>query len=279
MMSIRNAILTESIRTRNESSLRIMRKRAGFTLIELLVVIAIIAILAAILFPVFAKAREKARGTSCLSNTKQIGLALMQYRQDYDERNVNEWPWGLDNWDHTFHPKLLPYLKNKQVFSCPSQSPRTYVSQPDLARGTDGGIAMAYMMNETGWNAPGGLYMGMGIPESRVARPGEVIFVAEAMGINCQIAGTGCTGYSWRDCHIGYTPNARQAAGGGSNPNPQPDQVLTWRDFFNVPGCDWGSAGIRITMDPRHNGGNNCVFYDGHAKWMLQTLGRNWTVN
>src|SRR5437667_11069914 len=62
-----------------------MRKQNGFTLIELLVVIAIIAILAAILFPVFAKAREKARQASCLSNTKQMGLALMMYTQDYDE--------------------------------------------------------------------------------------------------------------------------------------------------------------------------------------------------
>src|SRR5438094_779490 len=64
---------------------------AGFTLIELLVVIAIIAILAAILFPVFAKAREKARQTTCLSNTKQIGMALMQYEQDWDEANPGVW--------------------------------------------------------------------------------------------------------------------------------------------------------------------------------------------
>lgn len=89
----------------------------AFTLIELLVVIAIIAILAAILFPVFAKAREKARQSSCGSNCKQLGLAMMQYCQDYDERlNLNEV--GVNNlrWADI----LQPYVKNDQVMSCPS---------------------------------------------------------------------------------------------------------------------------------------------------------------
>ena len=93
--------------------------RRGFTLIELLVVIAIIAILAAILFPVFAKAREKARQSSCLSNVKQLSLAIMQYAQDYDERL----PMYADgrysyNWDVA----IAPYVKNTQVFNCPSAS-------------------------------------------------------------------------------------------------------------------------------------------------------------
>ncbi|MCE5239766.1 DUF1559 domain-containing protein [bacterium] len=99
--------------------------RRGFTLIELLVVIAIIAILAAILFPVFAKAREKARQSSCLSNTKQIGLALLQYTQDYDERlpgtYIYEIP-GDANWLFSFGALALPYIKNAQVFVCPSGS-------------------------------------------------------------------------------------------------------------------------------------------------------------
>jgi len=92
-----------------------MRTR-GFTLIELLVVIAIIAILAAILFPVFAKARAKARQTACLSNIKQISLALMMYAQDYDEAYpvVNE-ATGYDWW-----PTLQPYVKNAQMFRCPA---------------------------------------------------------------------------------------------------------------------------------------------------------------
>ena len=99
--------------------------RRGFTLIELLVVIAIIAILAAILFPVFAKAREKARQSSCLSNIKQLGLAELQYAQDYDEcfsplgyNNSNPADWGQMGWA----VRIEPYAKNVQIFKCPSQS-------------------------------------------------------------------------------------------------------------------------------------------------------------
>ena len=103
--------------------------RKGFTLIELLVVIAIIAILAAILFPVFARAREKARQTSCLSNVKQMELAYQMYAQDYDERVVPTWiSWqgwasGGGSWDDgAYWPYLLqPYTANTQVFDCPSE--------------------------------------------------------------------------------------------------------------------------------------------------------------
>jgi len=96
------------------------RARCGFTLIELLVVIAIIAILAAILFPVFARAREQARRSSCLSNLKQLGLASMMYAQDYDEvllvapTQGNPMPNVVQG--------LLPYVKTRQLFYCPSIS-------------------------------------------------------------------------------------------------------------------------------------------------------------
>ncbi|MEN6403201.1 MAG: DUF1559 domain-containing protein [Armatimonadia bacterium] len=92
--------------------------RRGFTLIELLVVIAIIAILAAILFPVFAKAREKARQSSCLSNIKQICLATMQYAQDYDETL----PFYGGSPRVNVQSRIQPYLKNLQIWVCPSAS-------------------------------------------------------------------------------------------------------------------------------------------------------------
>lgn len=101
------------------------RTRKAFTLIELLVVIAIIAILAAILFPVFARARENARRSSCMSNVKQLSLATLMYTQDYDEKlppaYANGAPVGMDWWG----PIIQPYVKSIQVYFCPSDSAQT----------------------------------------------------------------------------------------------------------------------------------------------------------
>jgi len=95
-------------------------RRSGFTLIELLVVIAIIAILAAILFPVFARAREKARQTSCLSNIKQLGMGMYMYTSDYDERTPIGYS-GLGWWTGTWKERVYPYVKNYQLYDCPSR--------------------------------------------------------------------------------------------------------------------------------------------------------------
>ena len=125
---------------------RVMRRTYGFTLIELLVVIAIIAILAAILFPVFAKAREKARQTSCLSSNKQLGLGVLMYSQDYDERMPGRrWTgtgvvspfWVPFGWSEQCYECSLvhvyPYVKNMQLTVCPSK---------DVGRMGHGSIAM-----------------------------------------------------------------------------------------------------------------------------------------
>ena len=139
-----------------------LRQRRAFTLIELLVVIAIIAILAAILFPVFARAREAARRSSCITNVRQLGMATMQYVQDYDERfppRMPDPPAGAAypckpcrtiDW----RPWVRPYIKNEQLFVCPSDFgvPANFTADPTLGGpvGRDpskGGYGTSYCLN------------------------------------------------------------------------------------------------------------------------------------
>ena len=123
--------------------------KRGFTLIELLVVIAIIAILAAILFPVFAKAREKARQSSCNSNTRQIATAFLSYVQDYDEK----WPLFCTNTgsatDYFWFSEVGPYIKNTQIFQCPSFSTKNNPLSADanFSGGTANAISIGYAYN------------------------------------------------------------------------------------------------------------------------------------
>ncbi len=110
------------------------RKTTGFTLIELLVVIAIIGILAAILFPVFARARENARRTSCLSNTKQLGLGVLQYAQDYDEKLPSSYDLSGDEARNWWGAMIQPYVKGTQLFYCPSDSVHDYAKPDGFSR-------------------------------------------------------------------------------------------------------------------------------------------------
>lgn len=121
-----------------------MRTRTGFTLIELLVVIAIIAILAAILFPVFARAREKARQSSCLSNAKQLGLAIGMYVQDYDEVMPLAVA-GVPPNIFVLSELLEPYIKNPQIWQCPSKDSSVVLSalgKPNVSYAPDIGTPM-----------------------------------------------------------------------------------------------------------------------------------------
>lgn len=162
--------------------------RKGFTLIELLVVIAIIAILAAILFPVFARAREKARQSNCLSNFKQIGLAHLMYAQDYDERFTKfQGYWSSDNWDGAagvyWYDRLAPYIKNTQIFACPSES--------DHANATGGGTVEAYKCD---YSYNEFLGTGGGAPIARVAMPAGTVMHCPGSNNYVRIYNPGSTG-------------------------------------------------------------------------------------
>jgi len=177
--------------------------RRGFTLIELLVVIAIIAILAAILFPVFAKAREKARQASCLSNAKQLALAIMQYAQDFDE----VYPPAYCVFPTVVWPQLLqPYAKSTQITSCPSDKDPWYglTNWP-----------ISYIPNYN-MHPPLDYAGAAGVSLAKVLRPAEIITMAEnADGAatnlvpDCQYA----WGTSGPSASTGFNPWARVSLG------------------------------------------------------------------
>jgi len=228
--------------------LKAHHRQTGFTLIELLVVIAIIAILAAILFPVFAQARERARAASCLSNMKQYGLAIAMYKQDYDERvsgpYIYEGPvWGDYNVLLWFPDLLNPYVKNKQIKICPSghdwtdwASPATY-DEP-------GRYNFSYKWNSI-W------YWPCLIPEAPTSKQGFVHYQADAA-----VADPAGTILLWE----GYWPE-------------------TWFDCDSDPAPDDPANGLP-TARYRHFTGFNSTHGDGHAKWYKKdsTKLSQWTV-
>jgi len=226
-------------------------KRRGFTLIELLVVIAIIAILAAILFPVFAQAREKARQTSCLSNLKQLGTSMQMYIQDYDERlpgsswannrcgAAGHWvPAGTiastPNW-RLENGALYPYVKNSKVYSCPSDGVASSWN-PNTGAATDPAKGLSYSMNA---------FLANMIPLAAVTTPADIVLLID------------------------------QGRGSPADPNANPPRAAArpLDDGLFVPFyCNQPSnptACVIIDMPAFvHSGAATFVFVDGHAKWM-----------
>ncbi len=222
-----------------------MRTRRGFTLIELLVVIAIIAILAAILFPVFARAREKARQASCLSNVKQIALGMLMYVQDYDETFPLEWtdPAGEGSSNrYTWPGAIFPYVKNRQVFDCPSQSLKSRQSD-------DYGIpykgSRSYGLNGYLCNQP---------TLGEVEEPARTVMIGDIT-----------PNTSWRTWEM-FVPSS-----GMRGDDPDGSDYKQWFGH-NVP------YEYNFNFCVRHNEVGNVNFVDGHAKpYRYSTLYDNGT--
>ena len=157
-------------------SVHISRRR-GFTLIELLIVVAIIAILAAILFPVFARVRENARRASCASNLKQIGLAILQYAEDCNERMPRAWygatPDASDATHYKWMDAIFPYVKSEKIFSCPSDD------ENDEYRLRDGANYGSYGFNAAYHDGSDNVKPPLDVKLSRIVAPSSTVLVGD----------------------------------------------------------------------------------------------------
>jgi len=262
----------------------VRRSRYGFTLIELLVVIAIIAILAAILMPVFAQARESARKASCQSNLKQIGTAVRMYVDDYDGVFIGAYyyPGGWGTCPHwTWTDVVQPYVKNRQVFDCPS-SPRDnrtlYCNDGRyacLGAGTPGTTAnplrLGYTYNE-GWMD--GAYRG---------RPNTPTGCDRYHGVVADDC-SGTAELGAHDAAIEDPAGTIAVTDGQATPNPtstaqcrHPVTVFKIAQSDSTPrDQDYGPANsARVPL--RHNGGFNALFCDGHVKTLKRSNFGMWT--
>ena len=212
--------------------MRVSNRNKGFTLIEILIVVAIIAILAAILFPVFARARENGRRASCASNVKQISLGIMQYAQDYDEKlplfQTSGFAIGTTN-GTAWSQQIQPYLNSMQIFQCPSEP------NPSAAAGTNGAGYTDYGMATYCTIYNGCTSYSTGVALASFVSPSLSVMVFEMPNGAANNGYNGCT--NWNCSGSANTPGKLAFAG---------------------PGAD---AQI-------HLAGENVGFADGHVKWM-----------
>ena len=228
-------------------------KRKGFTLIELLVVIAIIAILAAILFPVFAQARSKARQTADISNLKQLATGGLMYSQDYDEKYfayVNR------NAGYLWNVAFETYIKNKQVHLCPDATANSgtsangYFDWGNIHSAWIGfGYTSSYAMN--GW-----LYYGDESKDSGGNQPNQVI-----------PDGTDLTPLCASQLSSLVSPSRTAWFGDGYWIDAWPRTLVAGPETCDVKAPNYTGNGLwRFCMD-RHSGGIDLAYTDGHAKW------------
>jgi prepilin-type N-terminal cleavage/methylation domain-containing protein/prepilin-type processing-associated H-X9-DG protein len=238
------------------------RKRRGFTLIELLVVIAIIAILAAILFPVFAQARDRARSAGCLSNLKQMGLAWMMYAQDYDERFPQAQPLGVWGDCATMKDRgsfggwignlLVPYTKNTGIFTCPTQPKLSAVNGGNgCTPGNDEALAkqkwgIPYIWCSYGYNYVALNGRGMG----DIQRPADQLAIYDAIS-------------TWTDCN--YTaPGSCGIWAQRDIPAFLTKMGIPLHPGMQNPASNW--VGSYVTRVAPHADMVNYMYADGHAK-------------
>lgn len=255
------------------------RTRYGFTLIELLVVIAIIAILAAILFPVFAQAREAARKASCQSNMKQIGLAWRMYNDDHDGVTLPSYvyPAGWRVCPHFIWPdQLQAYIKNWGIFACPSGIQSIYVDDaarncaaigPQPYRGTLANpLRLTYVYNE-GWiDAARPIAQGASATAPYILPGYNGIVREEAAGPNGSGADMGASDAEFED------PAGTIVATDGIPTSTTGTAAVVV--FRIIRDADWGTSPKSIS---RHHQGVNCLFVDGHVKTSKKTTFGMWT--
>ena len=265
------------------SSVSIRRRHSAFTLIELLVVIAIIAILAAILFPVFAQAREQARKTSCLSNTKQLALGCLMYSQDYDEEMIMGWngtaPGILRdngsvyrNW-FPWTAAIQPYIKSIQVLLCPDNPWNTFINGANFTARSEiyspYGFNYGYLGNFAGGDPGNGENLWNPIPMAQITRAAQEVMITDGMGPNWADATK--SGSVWNQ-PIGPVVEPPDACLSKSVffGNGWGNQKTDYTQFYDYPGyggVSWRHSGSGFVYNTLPVGGVNVAFCDGHSKF------------